>query len=265
MNDAQVAFLVLYLAYTVVILLFHDTLLMYPFRLLVTFLHELSHAIACWITCGSVHAIRVFDNEGGVTSYAGGCRVLIIPAGYVGAAMWGSIFVMFSGGQKTATGAAGTLVGLLLFSLCFAPNRTMVYLNLFYAVLTSAFIYLEWRVFSPLLNYVVLFYGAFVGIHAIFDTYQDTIRRTVLRSDAYACYEVCPCCLPKCVGVQWAACNVALQLLGMWVAMVQLSDGCEDAGWWECMGGGARWDGNGNKFWEMEERAAHSIEEWLQW
>jgi hypothetical protein len=189
MNDAQIAFLVLYTAYIFIILIFHNTLVCYPFRLLTTFLHEISHAIACWISCGDVHKIRVFDNEGGVTQYVGGCRVLIIPAGYVGSAMWGSLFVMLSGGRKTATGVAGTLIVMLLWSLCYAPNKTMIYLNLFYAVFTSIFIYLEWRVFTPILNYIVLFYGAFVGIHAIFDTYQDTIKRTVLRSDAYACYE----------------------------------------------------------------------------
>ena len=189
MNDPQIFFMVLYVGYIVLILFFHNTFILYPFRLLTTFLHEISHAIACWITCGDVHKIRVFDNEGGVTHYAGGCRVLIIPAGYVGSAIWGSLFVMFSGGRRTATGAAGVLVGMLLISLCYAPNRTMIYLNLSYAVFTSVFIYLEWQVFTPVLNYVVLFYGAFVRIHAIFDTYQDTIRRTVLQSDAYACYE----------------------------------------------------------------------------
>lgn len=157
MNEAQFAFLGLYAIYIAIILFFHDTLLMKPFRLLTTFLHEMSHAIACWITCGDVRAIRVFDNEGGVTSYVGGCRLLIIPAGYVGAAIWGSIFVMLSGGQKTATVAAGMLVGMLLFSLCFAPNRTMVILNLCVAIFTSIFIFLEWRVFSPILNFVVLF------------------------------------------------------------------------------------------------------------
>lgn len=203
---------------------------------------------------------------------------------------------MLSGGQKTATGAAGALVAILLISLCFAPNRTMVCLNLCYAVVTSIFIYLEWMVFTPILNFVVLFYGAFVGIHAIFDTYQDTIRRTVLRSDgessyvsehiifallvisstcsitmfyfrisAYACYdEVCPCCLPKCVGIQWAMCNIVLQLAGIWIAMVQLSDECENMGWWDCIAGDGQWGGDGN-LWDWEERAAHNIEEWLHW
>ncbi|KAL9182491.1 hypothetical protein ACHAXT_013143 [Thalassiosira profunda] len=262
MNEAQLAFLTLYLVYLVVILLFHDTLLMYPFRLLTTFLHEMSHAIACWVTCGDVRAIQVYENEGGVTSYVGGCRVLIIPAGYVGSAIWGCIFVMFSGGQKTSTGAAGVLVALLLISLCYAPNKTMVYLNLGWAVVTSIFIYLEWQVFSPILNYIVLFYGAFIGIHAIFDTYQDTIRRTVLRSDAYACYEVCPCCLPRCVGIQWGLCNIFLQLFGIWVAMMQLSEECENAGWWECV---RNEDKDGGKLWEWEERAMHDLEDWLHW
>jgi len=261
MNEAQFAFLGLYAIYIAIILFFHDTLLMKPFRLLTTFLHEMSHAIACWITCGDVRAIRVFDNEGGVTSYVGGCRLLIIPAGYVGAAIWGSIFVMLSGGQKTATVAAGMLVGMLLFSLCFAPNRTMVILNLCVAIFTSIFIFLEWRVFSPILNFVVLFYGAFIGIHAIFDTYTDTIRRTVLRSDAYACYEQCPCCLPRCVGVQWAILNIVLQLTGIWIAMVQLSDECENAGWWECIGN----DVDGKELWDWDGDLSHSLEEWLHW
>ncbi|KAL7511825.1 hypothetical protein ACHAXN_008755 [Cyclotella atomus] len=243
MNEAQIAFLVLYAAYIVIIFIFHNTIVCYPFRLLTTFLHELSHAIACWITCGDVHKIRVFDNEGGVTQYVGGCRLLVIPAGYVGSAMWGSLFVMLSGGRKTATGVAGTLVGMLLWSLCYSPNKTMVYLNLFYAIFTSVFIYLEWWVFSPILNYVVLFYGVFVGIHAIFDTYQDTLRRTVLHSDAYACYEQkCNCCLPKCIGMQWAIINIVLQLFGVWVALVQMTDECNNKDWMECLSGDLAWD-----------------------
>ena len=260
MNEAQIAFLLLYLIYIGIILFFHDTMVMYPFRLLTTFLHEMSHAIACWITCGSVRAIRVYDNEGGVTSYVGGCRVLIIPAGYVGAAIFGSLFVSMSGGQKTATGAAGALIGLLLISLFFAPNRTMVVLNICYALVTSIFIYMEWYVFSPILAYIVLFYGAFVGLHAIFDVYNDCVGRTVLRSDAYACYEVCPCCLPKAVGIQWAICNILLQLTGIWVAMAQLSDECDNHSWWQCISGDAHFDA-----WELEDKVSHTLEDWLHW
>lgn len=104
-----------------------------------------------------------------------------------------------------------------------------------------------------------MFYGVFVGIHAIFDTYTDTVRRTVLRSDAYACYEECRCCLPRCVGVQWATLNVLLQILGVWIAMVQLSEECGDASWWECLGG--VWNGEG---WDID-KVTHTLEDWLHW
>jgi hypothetical protein len=221
----------------------------------------LKYLPACWLTCGKVIAIRVFENEGGVTQYIGGCRIAIIPAGYVGSAIWGTFFVMLSGGQKTATGAAALLTFFLLISLCYAPNRTMIKINLFYAVLTSIFIYLEWMVFSPILNYIVLWYGVFVNVHAIHDTYQDTIRRTVQRSDAYACYEQCPCCLPKCVGIQWGILNISLQILGAWIALVQMSDGCENKGWWECMAGDFVWDFNGDEIWRWKDDAMHNVED----
>jgi hypothetical protein len=260
MNEAQIAFLVLYLIYIGIIVVFYNTLVMKPFRLLTTFLHEMSHAIACWMTCGSVQAIRVYENEGGVTSYYGGCRLLIIPAGYVGAAIWGCIFVMFSGGRKTATGAAGALLTMLLISLCFAPNRTMIGLNIFYAIATGIFIYLEWHVFTPILGFVVLFYGAFVGIGAVEDVYQDTVKRTVLRSDAYACYQICPCCLPRCVGLQWAAYTIVLQVAGAWIAMMQLSNRCENTGWWDCLSGDGE---SADKFWQWEQEAAQNIGNWV--
>ena len=41
----------------------------------------MGHATACWMTCGKVHGIEVYGNEGGVTKYTGGWRWFIIPAG----------------------------------------------------------------------------------------------------------------------------------------------------------------------------------------
>ena len=167
------------------------------------FLHELSHAVACWLSCGNVYNLEVYDNEGGVTRYAGGCRCLIIPAGYCGVSVWSMIFVILSGGRKTATAAAAILTFSLLLALCYSPNRTLIYISLAYASITAACIYVEWAVFTPLLQYVILFYGVLIGLFAVADIHDDTILRTSERSDAYACYkEVWPCCKPKCIGLQ---------------------------------------------------------------
>ena len=73
---------------------------------------------ACWVTGGSVRKIEVYENEGGVTAYTGGCRILVIPAGYVGAAFWGGTIVALSGGARLgSTICAGMLMCFLLVSL----------------------------------------------------------------------------------------------------------------------------------------------------
>jgi hypothetical protein len=110
-------FLVLYGVYAVVVLLFSKSVLFKPMKLLSVFVHEMGHAIACWVTGGSVKKIEVYNNEGGVTGYTGGCRFLIIPAGYVGGAFWGGAFVALSGNRVGATIAACFVTATLLLSL----------------------------------------------------------------------------------------------------------------------------------------------------
>jgi hypothetical protein len=76
-NVDERLFLSLYVIYAVLFLLFHETYLLKPIRLLTVFLHEFGHASACWITGGSVRKLEVYENEGGVTGYRGGCRILV--------------------------------------------------------------------------------------------------------------------------------------------------------------------------------------------
>jgi len=64
-NDEQTLFLLLYIAYVVLALLTWKTIVAKPIRLIAVFIHEWCHAIACWMTCGDVHRINVFENEGG--------------------------------------------------------------------------------------------------------------------------------------------------------------------------------------------------------
>jgi hypothetical protein len=181
------------------------------------------------------------------------------------------VFVILSGGRKTATFAACVLTTSLLLALCYSPNRTLVYISCAYALLTSIFIALEWFVYSPLLQFLILFYGVCVGIFAIADIKDDTIVRTSEHSDAYACHkEVWPCCAPRCVGLQWALLAIVFQWMGIWIALAEMSDECEDKSWLSCIGGigglvdGDVWDGfdffegNGEEwnfegFWEQND------------
>jgi len=236
MNDEQDAFIILYVVFFIFAFLMADTILLKPIRLLTTFIHEFSHALACWLTCGEVRGIEVFSNAGGVTKYVGGCRCIISPAGYLGEAFWGMVFVISSGGIKTATFAAGGLIIALLVSLCYAPNKTTVYLNIFYSIVTVMFIILEYRVFSPLLPYIILFYGVMFTYFSVRDIYQHQVVRSQEGSDAYNLYEETGrCCPPRCIGAWWLILAIVMQITGLVMGVKLMGEECEEAGWFECV------------------------------
>jgi hypothetical protein len=235
-NEPQHAFIYLYILYVLIVIITWGTMLAKPMRLLTTAVHEISHALACWITGGQVEAIEVYTNEGGVTRFRGGCRCLINCAGYLGEAFWGMMFVLLSGGRLTSTFAASGLIVALLISLCYSPNRVLVALNIFYAIVTLAFILVEWYVFTPILMYVTLLYGVFFGTYAIVDIFDHLVIRSNPQSDAYAAYEESGgCCYPRCVGVTWLIIAVLFQMIGIWLALILMSDECGDDGWFECV------------------------------
>jgi hypothetical protein len=89
----QHALLISILAGVIVFLLWNIPqldFLLYPFRLFVTFIHEAGHSVMATFTGGRVIEFTVFSNGTGIATTAGGNRLLILPAGYLGAAFFGA-------------------------------------------------------------------------------------------------------------------------------------------------------------------------------
>jgi len=220
-----IIFLCLYAGYSLITMFFMNTIVVKPMKLVAIFIHEMGHASAAWLTGGSVDKIEVYQNEGGVTNFRGGWKPAIIPAGYVGVSFWGGVFVALSGSKIGATVAAGVFIFALAICLRYSPNSTLVGICIGFIVITLAVTLVEWLVFDPLLEFVTLFYGVFVGWYGIMDIWDDTISRTVEGSDAYACFQMWPCCLPRCVGVQFALAAIVCQCAGLYFALVSLMGG----------------------------------------
>lgn len=94
--------------------------IMYPIRILVTFLHELGHAVGALITGGMVDRIQINSNGSGFTSTAGGSRSIILMGGYLGSALFGNI-LFFIGARSKA------LVKPTLILLCISMIVTALY------------------------------------------------------------------------------------------------------------------------------------------
>ena len=104
----------------------------------------------------------------------------------------------------------------------YSPNQLLVWLNLSFTLITLGALLIDWFVFDPFIQYVTLLYGTFIGWYGIMDIWDDTISRTVEGSDAHACFQMWKCCLPRCVGVQFAILAIICQALGLYFALVSL-------------------------------------------
>jgi hypothetical protein len=101
--------------------------LLYPLQLFTTFIHEAGHSLAAILTGGRVDEFVVSLDSSGYARTAGGMRAIIIPAGYLGAAVFGSVLFYFNNRFPSAVRplAFALGVGMIAFSVFFArPDET---------------------------------------------------------------------------------------------------------------------------------------------
>jgi len=87
------------------------SLLNYPFRLLLTMVHELGHGLAALLTGGHFVRFVVYPNGAGLAYTAGGWRFAIIPSGYVGLALFGAGLIMLGRSHRWSRTAMAIIGG----------------------------------------------------------------------------------------------------------------------------------------------------------
>ena len=182
MNSEHWLQLGLFVGYGIVIRLLWRNPILFPFKLITIYIHEIGHAIAGWASGATVHGISVNANEGGTTRLTGGKMWMILPAGYLGSAFFGSLLVLLGQSKSTSYLAAALLIVGLTFSLKWAENALSITLTVCFIAGVGLLWYLEkgrW-----LLQYLINFMGTMSALYAIYDVYDDTIRRHVPQSDA---------------------------------------------------------------------------------
>lgn len=186
---------------------------MYPVRLFVTYVHEAGHGIAAEVTGGDVLGFVVYPSGAGVATTRGGARALILPAGYVGAALFGAaLFYLTNTWRRTRMISAVLGVGLIAFSILYArPDEqgriTALLVGVGFGI---ALLAVAWKL-SLIVNVLVLNVLAMLtGLNALLDVRSlvDNSGATLgqVRNDAAAfSAEVFP--LPAAV---WALLWLAL-------------------------------------------------------
>ena len=160
------------------------TPIVYPLKIFVVLLHEVSHGIAAVATGGSIQRIVLDPYQGGATYTVGGSAFVTLSAGYLGSLAWGALMVEAARAKRVRSdwviGAIGGLV-VVLTVLFVRSGFGIAFGALFGVALVGA----SRKLSIGLNRSLLLTLGMTSSLYAILDIKSDVLDRPTLESDAF--------------------------------------------------------------------------------
>ena len=185
-----------------------DTPIVYPLKIFVVLLHEVSHAIAVVATGGTLDRITLDPYQGGATYFTGGSAFLALSAGYLGSLLWGGL--MFSAARKKwirtqwVNGGIGLLV--ILLTVFFVRSGFGIAFGIFFGIML---ITASRKIGAELNRKLLLTLGLTSALYAILDIKSDVLDRPELESDAHMLAELTGIGSTTMWGLLWIAIAIA--------------------------------------------------------
>jgi hypothetical protein len=174
--------LIFLFASVLLIFLLWDTIFVFPIKLFVVFVHELSHASVAILSGGRVKEMEIGFNLGGKIVSEGGSEIAIASAGYLGSLIWGIILIIAA--EKPASGRYiifGLPIFIFLILVQSSPSSTVIILSLI-VILTLIFFafYLRYRIISLLLKVIALGSSLYVMVDIKEDLFTNNLNSDAL-------------------------------------------------------------------------------------
>jgi hypothetical protein len=210
------------LAFVIVMLIWYVpqlSVVLYPFRYFVTTVHEMGHGLAALISGGRFIQYVVYGNGTGVATTAGGWSWLILPAGYVGTALFGATLLYLNnrtGRSKLIAMLLGAAFGLV--TVLFARNWHALITGI---IVAAGLIGLGWKVAPTIVQLLLNLLAMLTGLNAVLDLWGllGNLNSAVVRgignvpNDAYAMAQLVPIIPAAFWAVLWIV--TAVGLLGV--------------------------------------------------
>jgi len=159
------------------------TVFVYPLKIFVVFLHELSHALAAIATGGQVASITLDSQEGGATWVIGGNRFITLSAGYLGSLLWGLLLLALACFRPRAARPVVQALGILTVLVTIVYVRGIF--GVVFGLLFGAALYAAGRRLRQ--DWAVLLLSALgltSAVYALLDIRSDILLRPDTHSDA---------------------------------------------------------------------------------
>ncbi len=179
----RLRFLAGFAVYFATLWILWDTPVVYPLKIFVVLLHEISHGVMAVLTGGVIERIVITSNEGGLCECPGGSRFLTLTAGYLGSLLWGAAILVAARGRGRIPKVAAGVIGVIVIAVTVLFVRN--WFGLLFGVafgggLVAVAYYLPVEGISALLTAL----GLTSCLYAILDIKSDILDRPEVMSDA---------------------------------------------------------------------------------
>jgi hypothetical protein len=185
----RLKFLTAFAVYFVALWFLWNTPVVYPLKVFVVLLHEISHGIAAVATGGSIQRIDLTWDQGGSCLCPGGNAFLTLSAGYLGSLAWGVLLLLLASGPVRRYKIVLLGLGAMLAAF------TVLYVRSWFGIAFGAFaavaLIAAAQLLRPAANRILLtVLGLTSCLYAILDIKSDILDRPEVHSDAYMLYQM---------------------------------------------------------------------------
>jgi len=167
---------------SIIAILFWDTFLIYPIKISVVLIHEISHGIMALLTGGHVNNLQIFWNLGGQCDSSGGSKLLIALSGYSGSVIVGAIFFLSAYSKKYSKYLNTAFAALLILIVANWINGTA---GIIFSLLFAVFLFVSPRYFPKAVHfYLMKIIGIVSVLYSVADIKEDLLTKTFAQTDA---------------------------------------------------------------------------------
>ncbi len=192
-----------------------NTLFVYPLKIFVVFMHEVSHGLAAIATGGRILEIQINPQQGGHALTQGGSRFWTLTAGYLGSLLWGGIILLLAARTRFDK-AISILIGVGMVAISIGLGES-TFTYLFGIGFGVALIAIGFYLPEVVNDWVLRIIGVTSCLYAILDIKSDVLDRSSLRSDARMLSEVTGIAT-EIWGALWILIAIALTIWFLYLA-----------------------------------------------
>lgn len=161
-----------------------DTPAVYPLKVFVVLLHEISHGLVAVATGGFIEKIVLDPQQGGACYCPGGNPFFTLSAGYLGSLLWGAGLLTVAQSRRIKASWVTTVIGVMVVGLSLLYVRSSF--GLAFSLAFGALLIVASRQLSVVANRsILLVLGLTSCLYAILDIKSDVLDRPHLPSDAH--------------------------------------------------------------------------------